>query len=60
MPRAEESGMTVELLEMGKWNFVAGAIRAQKAGADGVQITGTRESLIAALVSKVRNPPIRL
>ncbi len=32
---------------------------AKKAGADGVQLTGARESLIAVLISEVRNPGVK-
>lgn len=52
----EQSGMTPEVLETEKRNYVAAAVRAKKAGADGVQLAGTRESLIAMLVSRARNP----
>ncbi len=54
----EEIGMTPERLEEEKKNYVAAAIRAQKAGADGVEIAGTRESLVATLVSAARNPGV--
>ena len=54
----KESGMTPEALEAEKRNFVAAAIRARKAGADGVQLAGTRESLIAMLISPIRNPGV--
>ncbi len=56
VPPWEEIGMTPERLEEEKNNFIAAAIRAKKAGADGVQIAGTRESLVASLVSEIRNP----
>ncbi len=54
----DEIGMTPEHLEEEKKNFVAAAIRAKKAGADGVEIAGTRESLVATLVSMIRNPGV--
>ncbi|HLB28267.1 MAG TPA: FAD-dependent oxidoreductase [Dehalococcoidales bacterium] len=54
----QQSGMTPQALEAEKKNFVAAAVRAKKAGADGVQLAGTRESLIAMLVSRIRNPGV--
>ncbi|MBI2850107.1 MAG: FAD-dependent oxidoreductase [Chloroflexi bacterium] len=58
IPDWKESGMTPEALEAEKKNYVAAAVRAKKAGADGVQLAGTRESLIAILVSQIRNPGV--
>ena len=52
----EKIGMTPERLEEEKLNFIAAAVRAKEAGADAVEIAGTRESLVASLVSPVRNP----
>lgn len=52
----DKLGMTQEKLDEEKANFVAAAIRAQMAGADGVEIAGTRESMVAILVSAMRNP----
>ncbi|MFC1958711.1 FAD-dependent oxidoreductase [Chloroflexota bacterium] len=57
-PRWKELGMTPEAIEEEKNNFVAGALRAQKAGADGVQLHGTRESLVAIMISEKRNPGV--
>jgi 2,4-dienoyl-CoA reductase (NADPH2) len=54
----EEIGMTPAALEEEIGNYVAAAVRAQKAGADGVEIAGTRESLVATMVSAVRNPGV--
>ena len=56
VPSWQEIGMTPEVLEEEKRNFVAAAVRAKKASADGVQLAGTRESLIASMVSAMRNP----
>ena len=56
VPTWKEIGMTPEVLDEEKRNFVAAAVRAKKAGADGVQLAGTRESLIATMVSAIRNP----
>ncbi|MFC1847598.1 hypothetical protein ACFLW5_02160, partial [Chloroflexota bacterium] len=49
----EEAGLTPEAPEVAKKNFVAGALRAKKAGADGVEIhgMGTREVFADILVS---------
>jgi 2,4-dienoyl-CoA reductase-like NADH-dependent reductase (Old Yellow Enzyme family)/thioredoxin reductase len=58
VPSWKEIGMTPEVLEEEKWNFVSAALRAMKAGADGVQLAGTRESLIASMVSAMRNPGV--
>jgi 2,4-dienoyl-CoA reductase (NADPH2) len=58
VPSWQEIGMTPEVLEEEKRNFVAAAVRAKKAGADGVQLAGTRESLIASMVSAMRNPGV--
>ncbi|GEM_PF-2818953 len=58
MPTWHEAGMTPEVLEEEKRNYVAAAVRAKKAGADAVQLAGTRESLIAILVSQIRNPGV--
>jgi len=58
VPVWKEIGMTPELLEEEKKNYIAAAVRAKKAGADGVQLSGTRESLIAILVSEIRNPGV--
>ncbi len=58
VPSWKEIGMTPEVLEEEKWNFVSAAMRAKKAGADGVQLAGTRESLIATMVSAMRNPGV--
>ena len=58
VPSWKEIGMTPEVLEKEKANFVSAALRAKRAGADGVQLAGTRESLIATLVSAIRNPGV--
>lgn len=58
VPRWNEIGMTPERLEEEIGHFVEAALRAKKAGADGVEIAGTRESLVASLVSPVRNPGV--
>ena len=58
VPSGSEAGMTPEVLKAETANYVAAAIRAQKAGADAVQLTGARESLIAILVSPIRNPGV--
>jgi len=54
----KEIGMTPEALDEEVENYVTAALRAQEAGADGVEIAGTRESLVANLVSAVRNPGV--
>ncbi|UCC17607.1 MAG: FAD-dependent oxidoreductase, partial [Dehalococcoidales bacterium] len=56
VPSWDKIGMTPERLEEEIQNFVDAAVRAKKAGADGIEIAGTRESLVASLVSPVRNP----
>ncbi|MFC1958743.1 hypothetical protein ACFLV6_02375, partial [Chloroflexota bacterium] len=57
-PPWKETGMTPEVIEEEKNNYIAAALRSQKAGADGVQCHGTRESLVAILVSEKRNPGV--
>jgi 2,4-dienoyl-CoA reductase (NADPH2) len=54
----KDIGMTPEVLDEEKRNFVSAALRAKKAGADGVELAGTRESLIATMVSAMRNPGV--
>jgi 2,4-dienoyl-CoA reductase (NADPH2) len=56
VPSWDKIGMTPENLEEEIQNFVNAAVRAKQAGADGVEIAGTRESLVASLVSPIRNP----
>ena len=58
VPSWQEVGMTPQALEEEKKNYVAAALRSKKAGADGVQLAGSRESLIAILVSQIRNPGV--
>lgn len=58
VPSWKEIGMTPEVLEVERDNFISAAVRAKKAGADGVQLAGTRESLIATMVSVIRNPGV--
>jgi len=56
VPSWDKIGMTPDKLEEEIQNFVNAAVRAKQAGADGIEIAGTRESLVASLVSPVRNP----
>ncbi len=58
VPDWKDVGMTPDVLKEEVENYVAAAVRAKKAGADGVQLTGARESLIAILTSEVRNPGV--
>ena len=58
VPSWKDVGMTPEVLKAETENYVAAAVRAKKAGADGVQLTGARESLIAILTSETRNPGV--
>ncbi|MFC2057242.1 hypothetical protein ACFLTO_06760, partial [Chloroflexota bacterium] len=54
----KETGMTPEALGEETKNFVDAAVRAKKAGADGVQFHSTAENLHAILASKIRNPGV--
>ncbi|MFC2057163.1 FAD-dependent oxidoreductase [Chloroflexota bacterium] len=58
MPDWKETGMTPEVLEEETKNFIDAAVRAKKAGADGVQFHSTAENLHAILASKIRNPGV--
>jgi 2,4-dienoyl-CoA reductase-like NADH-dependent reductase (Old Yellow Enzyme family) len=58
VPSWKDIGMTPAVLEAEIEHYVAAAIRAKKAGADGVQLTAARESLIAILTSRTRNPGV--
>ncbi len=58
VPSWKDVGMTPEVLWTETENYVAAALRAKKAGADGVQLTAARESLIAILTSSTRNPGV--
>ena len=59
VPNAEDSGMTPDVLRAETEHYIAAAVRAKKAGADGVELTGARESLIAVLISEIRNPGVK-
>jgi 2,4-dienoyl-CoA reductase (NADPH2) len=58
VPDWKSVGMTPDVLRAETENYVAAALRAKKAGADGVQLTAVRESLIAILISAIRNPGV--
>ncbi|MFC1958498.1 FAD-dependent oxidoreductase [Chloroflexota bacterium] len=58
VPSWKESGMTPEALEEEKKNLVDGALRAKKIGADGVQLHGTRDHIVAQLISELKNPGV--
>jgi 2,4-dienoyl-CoA reductase (NADPH2) len=58
VPAWDEVGMTPDVLKAEIEHYVNAAVRAQKAGADGVQLTAARESLIAILTSEKRNPGV--
>lgn len=58
VPSWKDIGMTPAVLEAEIEHYVAAATRAKKAGADGVQLTAARESLIAILTSRTRNPGV--
>ncbi len=58
VPSWKETGMTPEALEEEKKNFVAAALRAKKAGADGVQLHGVAGSLELTLISEKTNPGV--
>jgi 2,4-dienoyl-CoA reductase (NADPH2) len=58
VPSWKEVGMTPDMLKVEIENYVAAAVRAKRAGADGVQLTAARESLIAILTSQTRNPGV--
>jgi 2,4-dienoyl-CoA reductase (NADPH2) len=58
IPSWQDVGMTPDILKAEVKNYIKAAVRAQKAGADGVQLTAARESLIAILTSKTRNPGV--
>jgi 2,4-dienoyl-CoA reductase (NADPH2) len=59
VPNAQDSGMTPGLLKAETEHYIAAAVRAKTAGADGVELTGARESLIAILTSEIRNPGVK-